>query len=717
MRFTDDAAVEEDAERRVRAAARALEKAESDHTAARAEYKARFSLLRRAFKHLGTRTSTYRAEHVTPKEENLRRARADLGKCPLVTSSRRNRRASCLLRFLMCVSVEVEEHSRSPQDISPKGKGKGKGKPPPPGKGKGKAQLPQDNGPKGKGKGIGKPPPLQQAKMKPLGWQKITEPKDGSFWANQREVADVKIDQAKLEQLFDWSALGRREDVSGVSKGKVSLTGQTRAMGICVVLHHRAIKHVRPQRLRDAILALDGTVLTPEVTELLLACDPRTGQPIVLPTTEEIEAVRSHLETELLLDSLDEASKFLLVFHDVPHLHERLLLHQFRGSFAEKFSQIQKQLSIMTEALMQVKSSKRLASILDLVLEIGNFLNGGTSRGDARGFRLSVLGQLSHMKQVLRKSPALNNDDLMGQRRELTMLSLVDHLVELITAQKPDLLDLEEELSSISLATRVELKNIGNDVQELRRDLQRISQSAGVSLQRGAGVKDPELRPSKDEKHSCDTDPGLVEGWPHQCAPLAPGGVPLTPGVLAANAAASVLATRLDMLLQQGHAASAQQQDDVFQTIATALVESVEAQIDELDADLASVQETYESVAEFFGENLEVVSHDQLLPAHEWLGFLDHFLQDFRKSVLAHRSHLARLVAKRRSKQWSRRSLPRLPSRAAKLKFGSKSASQGSGTCTPGLHSRRKSAPGQGLGTWAKSAPQGRGTRRTRISI
>merc|ERR1740138_1989203 len=65
------------AERRVRAAARALEKAESEHTAARAEYEAQYSLLQRACKDLGTRASAYRAEHVTPKEENLKRAQAD----------------------------------------------------------------------------------------------------------------------------------------------------------------------------------------------------------------------------------------------------------------------------------------------------------------------------------------------------------------------------------------------------------------------------------------------------------------------------------------------------------------------------------------------------------------------------------------------------------------------------------------------------------------
>jgi transketolase C-terminal domain/subunit len=63
---------------RVLAAVRALEKAKSEHTAARAEYEAQFSLLQRACKHLGARASAYRAEHVTPKEENLKRARADL---------------------------------------------------------------------------------------------------------------------------------------------------------------------------------------------------------------------------------------------------------------------------------------------------------------------------------------------------------------------------------------------------------------------------------------------------------------------------------------------------------------------------------------------------------------------------------------------------------------------------------------------------------------
>lgn len=57
-----------------RVAAQAFAHAKVAHDIARARYIAQFSLIQRAFKHFGTRTKAYRAEHVTPKEKQLMEA-------------------------------------------------------------------------------------------------------------------------------------------------------------------------------------------------------------------------------------------------------------------------------------------------------------------------------------------------------------------------------------------------------------------------------------------------------------------------------------------------------------------------------------------------------------------------------------------------------------------------------------------------------------------
>ena len=50
----------------------------------------------------------------------------------------------------------------------------------------------------------------------------------------------------------------------------------------------------------------------------------------------------------------------------------------------------------------------RLLQVLQLTLEIGNYLNGGTDRGGAYGFKLSSLQKLGKTKSVDGKMTLLN---------------------------------------------------------------------------------------------------------------------------------------------------------------------------------------------------------------------------------------------------------------------------------------------------------------------
>mmetsp|Transcript_110154 Transcript_110154/g.191009 ORF Transcript_110154/g.191009 Transcript_110154/m.191009 type:complete len:112 (-) Transcript_110154:205-540(-) len=66
------------AKARVEEASKALSEAEAEHDAARTEYENQFSLARRTFKSLGSKTKAYRAENIAPKEEAVERARERL---------------------------------------------------------------------------------------------------------------------------------------------------------------------------------------------------------------------------------------------------------------------------------------------------------------------------------------------------------------------------------------------------------------------------------------------------------------------------------------------------------------------------------------------------------------------------------------------------------------------------------------------------------------
>lgn len=83
---------------------------------------------------------------------------------------------------------------------------------------------------------------------------------------------------------------------------------------------------------------------------------------------------------------------------DIPRYDERLESMLFKLRFDKEQEDLNKSLNIVKMATEQVSNSKKLAKILEVVLKLGNFLNGGTARGGIYGFRLDALLKLATIK-------------------------------------------------------------------------------------------------------------------------------------------------------------------------------------------------------------------------------------------------------------------------------------------------------------------------------
>merc|ERR1719191_895193 len=109
---------------------------------------------------------------------------------------------------------------------------------------------------------------------------------------------------------------------------------------------------------------------------------------------EEIEAAKAFVQSGQRVDTLDDASKWIILMHDVPALRPRLDLHFFRMTFAERLEQNMEMLAKVKGALVQVHKSTNFAALMMLVLKTGNQLNAGTATGGAIGFRMESLSTL-----------------------------------------------------------------------------------------------------------------------------------------------------------------------------------------------------------------------------------------------------------------------------------------------------------------------------------
>lgn len=60
--------------------------------------------------------------------------------------------------------------------------------------------------------------------------------------------------------------------------------------------------------------------------------------------------------------------------------------------------QVKKELLLLQYGCDELKNSRKFVKILEAVLVVGNYLNGDTSKGDAKGFKLDALLKLVDVK-------------------------------------------------------------------------------------------------------------------------------------------------------------------------------------------------------------------------------------------------------------------------------------------------------------------------------
>lgn len=325
-------------------------------------------------------------------------------------------------------------------------------------KGKGKVPGPA---PTGKGKGSGKAghKPEQTSRVKPLGWRKMSCNADGTIWSGSSDADRFDLSRGELEELFAWGMSKLKK--SQQHHGRVSITTGARSMTISIGLH--TLRHLEFTEIRKAIIELDLTVLTADAAELLLIRDPKSGELSVLPNSVEIEAARNYVEKGSSIDDLNIASKFIVSVHDVPYLHDRLLFQRLRVRFDKLCDDFLEALQTLEQALRQVKDSKCLATLIRLVLKIGNMMNEGSSRGNAKGFYMESLRAVPTVKQTPKEG-----EEALG----CSNLSLLDHISSVVVQQRSDLLDINKELSALPKGSRVELLDTENEIRKLETEIE-----------------------------------------------------------------------------------------------------------------------------------------------------------------------------------------------------------------------------------------------------
>jgi len=233
------------------------------------------------------------------------------------------------------------------------------------------------------------------------------------------------------------------ENENRKSTGKIHLVQGKRQQNVGITLSKIRASN---EEIVDSIWTLDETLLTPEHVHVLLTA---------VPTEDEVELIQSFEKSNGNIERLAREDTFLRAISSIPNLAGRLQGIQVRNNFELDYERISVKAEAVLYACKEINSSDKIRKILEIVLALGNYINGGTPRGAVWGFKLEALQVLDTIKSQDGKS------------------TLMDFLFQILEESYPDLVNFSlqfcHDAREVSLAdTQQELNILATNVRNLK---------------------------------------------------------------------------------------------------------------------------------------------------------------------------------------------------------------------------------------------------------
>lgn len=289
-------------------------------------------------------------------------------------------------------------------------------------------------------------------KLKQFHWAKIPNKNiEGTVW-HALDDERLELNFHDIESLFCQHTAKKKdkEQVKEQSKKQevVKLIEEKRSYNIDLSL---ARFRIQPEQIRDAILAMDEQILNAERLPQVLKC---------APTREECDTVRNY---EGDVSTLGNTEKFFLALSGIPNLSDRLILWSFKLSFDDNFRDLKTKLDLVTNALAEIRTSKRFKQLLEIVLAVGNVLNTGSKGGSAYGFKLNALKQLNGTKTIDNKS------------------SLLEYIISYCENKAPQVKMWIDDFKDVSEATKIESKPLMSDIEKFVGMMEKVKSTISSS--------------------------------------------------------------------------------------------------------------------------------------------------------------------------------------------------------------------------------------------
>jgi hypothetical protein len=293
--------------------------------------------------------------------------------------------------------------------------------------------------------------PSPSQKMRPFHWKKLPPNENvNTMWSNAKtqEWNDIvaQLEPAQIEKLFSANQTvrtGADLPAQGFTytpkkSQKTALIDLCRAQNVSIMLSKLRCSI---KELKQAVLSLNASVLDVDSTAELMK---------FVPSDEEIEVLKAHTGDAAMLGL---AECFFLEIAGIPRYAERLQVHHFILKFDDICAELEGKLSSLIKCLTELTKSRRLHRFMLHVLAVGNFLNHGTSMGNATAFRLEALNQTINIKS------------------NVEGVTLLHFLASHVHSSDPDLLKLPGDLANAEAGAAISLSSVSELMAGIKREL------------------------------------------------------------------------------------------------------------------------------------------------------------------------------------------------------------------------------------------------------
>ena len=283
--------------------------------------------------------------------------------------------------------------------------------------------------------------------MRGLPWKVVPASKtDNTFWEKADDAAVLaKLPVKDLEALFcakpkdEGKSLRRKK---GFEKPKeLALINPQRGNNVAIMLSRFKLPYTQ---LKRAMIVCDDEIFA---LDKLLIMKP------FLPNSEEVQILTAYEGDRGILG---KAERFFIEIMNIPFLEERFDALIYKGTFEDKYASINKHVTNLTHAIESVRTSVLFKRILEIILAVGNYLNGGTNRGGAFGFKLSTLPSLLSFRA---------NDGT----------SLTEYLVRMTRKKFKNVMKWPQEVGIVSEVTDVNMKQLAVEAELLAIGLEKVN--------------------------------------------------------------------------------------------------------------------------------------------------------------------------------------------------------------------------------------------------